>query len=99
MEGTNMVYVVLDYKVEDYAKWKPAFDNYGAARNKAGSKGGKLFQYLDDKNHVCMLFEWDSKENATKFFASDETKKTQKGAGVVGTPMVVYLDKIEDFKA
>jgi heme-degrading monooxygenase HmoA len=46
-----------------------------------------------------MLFEWDSKDNATKFFASDETKKTQKGAGVVGTPMVVYLDKIEDFKA
>ena len=98
MEGINMVYVVLDYKVEDYAKWKPAFDNYGAARNKAGSKGGKLFQYLDDKNHVCMLFEWDSKENATKFFASDETKKIQKGAGVVGTPMIVYLDKIEGFK-
>jgi len=45
-----------------------------------------------------MLFEWDSKENATKFFASDETKKTQKGAGVVGTPMIVYLDKIEGFK-
>ena len=45
-----------------------------------------------------MLFEWDSKENATKFFASDETKKTQKGAGVAGTPMIVYLDKIEGFK-
>ena len=93
-----MVYVVLDYKVEDYAKWKPVFDNYGETRKKAGSRGGKLFRYLEDKNHICALFEWDSKENATKFFASEETKKTQKGAGVLGKPMISYLDKIENFK-
>lgn len=93
-----MVYVVLDYKVADYAKWKPVFDGYGATRKAAGSMGGKLFQHSDDKNHICILFEWDTKENATTFFASEETIKTQKGAGVVGKPMIVYADKIEDFK-
>ena len=41
MEGTNMVYVVLDYKVEDYAKWKPVFDNYGETRKKQAQKVGK----------------------------------------------------------
>ena len=93
-----MVYVVLDYKVADYAKWKPVFDGYGATRKAAGSHGGKLFQYLDEKNHLCILFEWDTKEHATTFFASEETIKTQKGAGVLGKPVIIYTDKIENFK-
>lgn len=94
----NMVYVVLDYKVEDYSKWKPVFDNYGVMRKKAGSKGGTLFHVSCEPNHISILFEWDKKENAANFFASDETKKTQKGAGVIGKPDVWFLDKIEDFK-
>jgi hypothetical protein len=93
-----MVYVVLDYKVEDYSKWKPVFDNYGVMRNKAGSKSGKLFHVSGEPNHISILFEWDKKENAANFFASEDTKKTQKSAGVISTPMIVYLDKIEDFK-
>jgi heme-degrading monooxygenase HmoA len=94
-----MVYVVLDYKVEDYSKWKPVFDNYGTMRKKAGSKGGKLFHVSDEPNHMCILFEWDTKENAVNFFASEETKKTQKSAGVINKPEITYLDKIEDFSA
>ena len=27
-----MVYVVVDHKVEDYSKWKPAFDKHGETR-------------------------------------------------------------------
>jgi len=50
-----MVYVVLDYKVADYAKRKPVFDGYGATRKAAGSHGGKLFQYLDEKNHYVFF--------------------------------------------
>ena len=98
MEALDIVFVVLDYKVEDYAKWKPVFDNYGETRKKAGSKGGKLFHVSGEPNHMCILFEWDTKEHDANFFASDETKKTQKGAGVISTPIIVYLDKIEDFK-
>ena len=93
-----MVYVVLDYKVADYAKWKPVFDGYGATRKKAGSMGGKLFQHSDDKNHICILFKWDTKENATKFFTAEDLMKTFQEYGVIGTPMIVYADKIEDFK-
>jgi len=99
MEGTNLVYVILDYKVEDYSKWKPVFDNYGATRKKAGSKGGKLFHFSGEPNHICILFEWDTKENAVNFFASEDTKKTQKSAGVISKPEITYADKIEDFKA
>ena len=50
-----MVYVVLDYKVADYAKRKPVFDGYGATRKAADSHGGKLFQYLDEKNHYVFF--------------------------------------------
>lgn len=94
-----MVYVILKYTVKDYAKWKPVFDGYGATRKKAGSGGGQLFHEAEKSNNMMILFAWNKKENASKFFASEETIKTQKGAGVTGKSEIYYVDKIESFSA
>lgn len=94
-----MVYVIVKYGVKDYAKWKPIFDDYGKMRKKAGSTGGKLFHESGKPNDMLILFDWDKKENASKFFASEDTKKTQQSAGVIGKPTIFYLDKIENFSA
>jgi|BarGraIncu00421A_1022006.scaffolds.fasta_scaffold119487_1 uncharacterized protein (DUF1330 family) len=93
-----MVYVLVDHKVKDYAKWKPVFDKSMPMVKKAGGKSGKLFHVSGEPNHVCVLLEWDTKENATKFFTSEDLKKAFQESGVIGTPMIVYLDKIEDVK-
>ncbi len=45
-----MPYILVRHKVEDYAKWKPVFDEHGAARKAIGSKGGYLFRNIDDPN-------------------------------------------------
>ena len=55
-----MVYVVVDHKVEDYAKWKPAFDKHDETRKKYGSKGGTLFHISGEPNHPCILLEFDT---------------------------------------
>ena len=94
-----MVFAVVDHKVEDYAKWKPVFDKHGETRKKAGSKGGKLFHVSGEPNHICILLEFDTNENATKFYESEDLKKVMQDAGVIGKPDVWFLDKIEDFSA
>jgi len=98
MEGINLVYVIVDHKVADYGRWKPVFDKHSETRNKSGSKGGTLFHISGEPNHLCIIFEWDTKENAMKFIESEDLMKTMQDAGVMGKPDVWFLDKIEDFK-
>ena len=50
-----MSYVIVKYKVADYARWKPIFDADGANRQASGSKGGQLFRSGDDPNEVVIL--------------------------------------------
>ena len=93
-----MVYVLVDHIVKDYAKWKPVFDKSLPMVKKAGGKGGQLFHVSGEPNHVCALAEWDTLDNAKKFFTSEDLMKAFQESDVIGTPMIVYLDKIEDFK-
>ena len=93
-----MVYVVVDHKVADYAKWKPVFDKHAETRKKSGSKGGTLFHISGEPNHPCILFEFDTMDNAKKFYESEDLKRVMQDAGVIGKPDVWFLDKIEDFK-
>jgi len=92
-----MVYVVVKHKVEDYSRWKPVFDEHGPTREKAGCKGGQLFRISDEPNNIFILFEWDKKENATRFVESEDLKKRMQQAGVIGKPEAYILEKIEDF--
>lgn len=87
-----MPYVMIHHKVADFAKWKPVFDEHGAARKAAGSKGGYLFQSADDPNDVIGLLEWDSIENARAFAASDDLREAMQRAGVVSEPTIVFMD-------
>jgi len=93
-----MVYVLVDHNVKDYAKWKPVFDKSMSMVKKAGGQKRKLFHVSGEPNHVCVLVEWDTLDNAKKFFTSEDLMKAFQESGVIGTPMVVYLDKIEDVK-
>jgi len=94
-----MAYALVKYSVKDHDKWKPIFDNYGATRKNAGCKGGQVFHAFGKKNDLIILFEWDTKEHAANFFDSEDTKKTQQSAGVIGKPEIHYMEKVENFSA
>jgi hypothetical protein len=55
--GFIMAQLFIRHKVKDYAKWKPLFDEHGAKRKAAGSKGGRLFRSEKDPNEVVILFD------------------------------------------
>jgi heme-degrading monooxygenase HmoA len=88
-----MAHLLVHHKVEDYRKWKLAFDDHAAYRSKNGSKGGKVFRSSSDPNEVFVLLEWDSIENAKKFGQSDQTKEVMKEAGVLGMPAIHFVEE------
>ena len=90
-----MPYVLVRHKVEDYAKWKPVFDEHGPARKASGCKGGQLFRSADDPNELVVLLEWNEMANARQFFQSDILRQAMQRAGVTDQPDVYFLDEVE----
>ena len=94
-----MHHVLVRIKVEDYARWRPVFDELANLRTRFGSKGGHLFQKSDNPNEVVLLFEWDSLEKARQYFQSEELRRGMQSAGVQGPPDVHYLSAGEKLSA
>ncbi len=90
-----MPYALFRLKVEDYAKWKPVFDEMSATRKASGSKGGHLFRNADDPNELVILLEWDHLEKARQFAKSGDLLQAMQRAGVSGRPDICFLDEVE----
>ena len=89
-------YSLARLKVEDYAKWKPVFDQIATARKASGgAKSGILFREADSPNEVTVLIEWDNLESAHKYYRSDEM--TEKALQESGTKEIeiYFLNEVE----
>ena len=87
--------LAVQLKVEDYAKWKSAFDEFAAARKAAGQKSYQLFRSLDDPNTLVLLAEYDSLDNMRKFSQSDELREAMQQSGVTDPGMAYELEELE----
>jgi quinol monooxygenase YgiN len=90
-----MAFQLVRHKVKDFAKWKPFYDQHGAARKAAGCKGARLFRTADNPNELVVLLEWDSVETAQKFAQSQDLRKILEQSGVEGQPEMTFLQEIE----
>jgi len=90
---------LVRHKVKDYSKWKPVFDEHGAKRKAAGSKGGRLFRSEKDPNDVVILFEWEDPGKAHQFAESQDLRQAMERAGVVGKPDLHFLEELEKVSA
>ena len=82
-------------KVQDFDRWKAAFDEQTSARAAAGSKRGYIFRNLDDGNEVVVLLEWDEREKVQEFIVSKDMQQTMLDAGVAELPTVYQkLDSV-----
>ena len=94
-----MLYLLVRHKVEDYAKWKPIFDDHSSTRKASGSQGGRLFRSAANPNELVILFEWDDLKKAQQFAQDPGLRETMERAGVVDRPDVYSLEEIEKFSA
>ena len=90
-----MPYLLVRHKVEDYTKWKPAFDAHGTTRQASGSQGARLFRNAHDPNELVILFEWDDLEKAQQFAQSENLREAMQRAGVADQPDVYFLEEVE----
>ena len=89
-----MAHILVRQNVEDYAKWKEAFDGDAGFRE-PNSRGGYIFQNASDPNEVFVLLEWDTMDNLQQFAQSDELKERIQRAGVTGPPDIYFLNLVE----
>ena len=87
-----MAHILVRQHVEDYAKWKEAFDGDAGVREPAGCQGGHVFQSANDRNEVFVLLGWDTMENLQQFAQSDELKDRMQRAGVTGLPDIYFIN-------
>jgi len=90
-----MAHLLVIEKVEDFAKWKQAFDDHVAAREASGCKGGYIFQNAADPNNVVVLLEWDDVVQMRAFAQSDGLRQAMQRGGVVGAPEVFFLEEAD----
>jgi heme-degrading monooxygenase HmoA len=91
-------YSLARLKVEDYAKWKPVFDQIAPARKASGgAKSGILFRDADNPNEITILIEWDTLENARNFIQSEDVKKSLKKSGTIKSDFY-FLNEIDKIK-
>jgi heme-degrading monooxygenase HmoA len=88
-----MSYLLFRHRVEDYARWKSAFDGAIAMRKAGGEKSARVFRTDDDPNNILVFCEWDNLDNARKFAQSADLREGMQQAGVAEHPDMYFLNE------
>jgi heme-degrading monooxygenase HmoA len=91
-----MPYLLVRHKVEDYARWRPIYDQHAATRKAGGASGtaaGRVFRSAENPNELVLLLEWDDLDKARQFAQSEDLRQTMQRAGVVDQPDVYFLNE------
>jgi hypothetical protein len=88
-----MPYMLVQHKVENFAKWKAVFDSKLDLRQMNGEKSAQILHDADDHNSLTLLFEWDTLENARQYAQNPDLKAAMQEAGVTGPPDIAFLNE------
>ena len=86
-----MAHMLIRHTVQDFDKWKSAYDEHQTARRAAGLKDLRLWHNADDPNEIFLLFEAAEVAKAKAFAASTDLKEKMTSAGVIGKLEIFFL--------
>ena len=90
-----MIKSVMYHKVEDFNKWKEAFDSFNDIRQSKGELSYSVGTIHGDSNNVYVINEWESVDVLQEFVNSKELGEAMKSAGVLEPPHTLILEEIE----
>ncbi len=94
-----MAYLLFEHEIEDFDRWKPVYDGHEPSRKRAGLREVLLLQSSENPRFVVLLFEVEDIKRARDFLDSDDIRDAMKRAGVVGKPVINFLNKAQMRKA
>jgi quinol monooxygenase YgiN len=89
-----MAIFMVQHKVKNYADWKKGFDAAYDFRKSAGEVAVQVYQDASDPSMLTILNTWDSLANAKKFAQSPELREVMEKLGVLGAPVVTFLNEV-----
>ncbi len=89
-----MVTMFVRHKVQDFKRWKNAYDAFDAERKKMGVRGHGVYQDRSDPNDLTVYHDFNELEEAKKFADSPRLKEVMKEAGVTGTPEIWFTSRV-----
>lgn len=90
-----MIKTLMYHKVEDFNKWKAAFDDFSEIRKSAGEKSFNVCNLLNEPNTAYVINTWDSLEGYQAFMNNPNLAEAMKAAGVMEAPNTILLNEIE----
>ena len=90
-----MAKLVVQHRVQDYARWKAVFDEHGKVWQKHGAKGHTLYRSVDDPRVLVILTEFPTTQGAKAFAADPTLKEAMARAGVESVPNIYLCEEVE----
>ena len=89
--------VIIHHSVNNFEQWKKAYVENETDRKSAGFTKSRVFQKIDDPNHVTVQLDCSDLEKAKTFMQSDALADAMKEAGVASVPIVYFLNDGQTF--
>jgi predicted metal-dependent hydrolase len=87
-----MIFLLIHHTVEDYDKWKVAYDVHEETRIASGIKEKYVLRNIDNMNEVTILFEVADLSKSKEFINSSDLSEAMHSAGVVSKPDFSFLE-------
>ena len=89
-----MITAIIQHEVRDFVEWKKVFDADQPNVEKAGAKLLGLYTSVENPNDVTMIYEAPNAELYDILMSDPERQEAIKRAGVIGVPVVTFLNKV-----
>ena len=89
-----MATLFVRHEVEDFARWKKAYDDFNAERATMGVTGHGVYQTEGDPNDVTIYHHFETMDAAKAFVQSSRVREVMTAAGVKGQPTVWFTTRV-----
>jgi quinol monooxygenase YgiN len=91
----DMVTLVIEHGMQDWAAWKPVFDAHASSRKEHGCISEELFQADGDAHMMMNVMRWPDRASAESFLADPSLPEAFRQAGVTGEPRFTLWETVE----
>ena len=90
-----MIKSLMYHKVQDFKKWKEAFEGFREVRKAAGEIDFSVGTLHNEPNTAYVINTWGSMEQFNAFVGADDLKQAMGEAGVLEAPHIIILHETD----